>query len=44
MKTKDFTILSVGLLSFSLTVKYKSASKSIAVNTSALIWEWVWGF
>ena len=44
MKTKDFTILSVGLLSFSLTVKYKAATKSIAVNASALIWEWAWGF
>ena len=42
MKTRNFTVLTIGLLTFSLTVRYNTGTKKFAVNASALIWEWVW--
>ena len=44
MKTVNFTILTIGLLGFSLTVKYQKSNKTVVVNVTALMWEWVWGF
>ena len=44
MKTRSFTIFTIGLLTLSLTVKYKPATKDITVNASALVWEWAWVF
>ena len=44
MKTRDYTVLTIGLLTFSLTIKYKSKDRQFAVNVTALMWEWAWGF
>ena len=44
MKTKDLTVLSIGLLTISLTVKYNVTDKKVAVNVTAIVWEWVWVF
>ena len=44
MKTMNFTILTIGLLGFSLTVKYQRKNKFLVINVVALMWEWVWSF
>ena len=42
MKIKDVTILSVGILSFSLSLTYSLEKKQATVKASALLWEWSW--
>ncbi len=44
MKTRDLTVLTIGLLTFSLTVKYDVTDKKVAVFVTAIVWEWAWEF
>ena len=44
MKSSNFTVLTIGLLGFSLTVKYQPKSKTVVVNVTAPMWEWAWLF